>query len=152
MPTVQTGMASCCETVLYAHMKTSLMSYCIPILSWHYLHARKPLYTKMICSFLTRHINTCDLQWTSYLRGRNLPPPFLFAGNPPGYFTNGANAREPCTNGTYAAGWGRRTSCTPCGAGIYTELRTVDETDGSRFVAAQSTDCCKFFLMHPLII
>jgi hypothetical protein len=64
--------------------------------------------------------------------------------NPPGTYTNGQNAIENCPNGTYAPGWARRTACTPCGPGIFSEELTVDERDSSRRVSAQPTDCCKF--------
>jgi hypothetical protein len=67
---------------------------------------------------------------------------FPAAVAPPGYYSDGS-ALQLCSNGTYATGWARRTSCTSCGTSIYSEARSANEWAGTGLVRAAPTDCCK---------
>jgi len=74
------------------------------------------------------------------------------AAVPPGSFIQGGSSLTPCGPGSFRERWllasdPRATSCTPCGTGISSEPRDLDEhplaANGS-LVRATSTSCCKW--------
>jgi hypothetical protein len=57
-----------------------------------------------------------------------------------------------CPNGTYAAGWDRRTSCTSCGTNIHSmELQAEEYLAGPFYIRASPQDCCKYAVSSPVI-
>jgi hypothetical protein len=69
---------------------------------------------------------------------------------PPGYFNSNGNLTM-CYTGFYAAGWGRRESCTSCGVNIPSAQNSPNEhpdtftANADGLVRASSIDCCKSY-------
>jgi hypothetical protein len=71
---------------------------------------------------------------------------------PPGYrLDTASSALVLCANGTYASGFGRRTTCTSCGTDIYSQEQTATEHPDSgeagtnALIRGASTDCCEYY-------